>query len=221
MLIDEIAGRHADVGRPAASTRTPIPTRFATCSTPSASPPRCRRDSLGAYVITMASRASDVLAVELLQKLAGNRAPAARRAAVRNRRRSAARRRRCSTRCSSLPWYRARIAGHQEVMVGYSDSAKDAGRFAAAWALYRAQEEIVAACARHGVAADAVPRPRRQRRPRRRADAPRDPVAAAGFDRRPPARDRAGRDDPGEVRPARHRRANAWRSTRRRRSRRR
>jgi phosphoenolpyruvate carboxylase len=51
----------------------------------------------------------------------------------------------------SLPWYRARIAGHQEVMVGYSDSAKDAGPFAAAWSLYRAQEEVVACCARHGV----------------------------------------------------------------------
>ena len=36
-------------------------------------------------------------------------------------------------------------------MIGYSDSAKDAGRFAAAWSLYRAQEEVVAACARHGV----------------------------------------------------------------------
>src|SRR6185369_17672383 len=33
----------------------------------------------------------------------------------------------------------------------YSDSAKDAGRIAAAWALYRAQEQVVAACARHGV----------------------------------------------------------------------
>jgi phosphoenolpyruvate carboxylase len=51
----------------------------------------------------------------------------------------------------ALPWYRARIAGHQEVMVGYSDSAKDAGRFSAAWALYCAQEQVVAACARHGV----------------------------------------------------------------------
>jgi phosphoenolpyruvate carboxylase len=36
-------------------------------------------------------------------------------------------------------------------MVGYSDSAKDAGRFAAAWDLYRAQEEIVAACRDSGV----------------------------------------------------------------------
>jgi phosphoenolpyruvate carboxylase len=52
----------------------------------------------------------------------------------------------------AIPWYRNRIHGRQEVMVGYSDSAKDAGRFAAAWALYRAQEEVVAACAAHGVA---------------------------------------------------------------------
>jgi len=38
------------------------------------------------------------------------------------------------------------------VMIGYSDSAKDAGRFSAAWALYRAQEDIVATCREHGVA---------------------------------------------------------------------
>jgi phosphoenolpyruvate carboxylase len=36
-------------------------------------------------------------------------------------------------------------------MVGYSDSAKDSGRFAAAWDLYRAQEAIVAACRDSGV----------------------------------------------------------------------
>src|SRR5207249_1171123 len=52
----------------------------------------------------------------------------------------------------ATPWYRNRIANHQEVMIGYSDSAKDAGRFSAAWALYRAQEDIVATCREHGVA---------------------------------------------------------------------
>jgi len=31
---------------------------------------------------------------------------------------------------------------HQEVMLGYSDSGKDAGRAAAAWALYRCQEVV-------------------------------------------------------------------------------
>lgn len=39
----------------------------------------------------------------------------------------------------SLPWYRGHIDGSQEVMIGYSDSAKDAGRMAAAWAQYNAQ----------------------------------------------------------------------------------
>src|SRR5262249_3245122 len=51
----------------------------------------------------------------------------------------------------SVPWYHARIGGHQEVMVGYSDSAKDVGRFSAAWELYQAQEAIVPACGDRGV----------------------------------------------------------------------
>jgi phosphoenolpyruvate carboxylase len=38
-----------------------------------------------------------------------------------------------------------------EVMVGYSDSAKDGGYLAAQWAVYRAQEELAAVAARHGV----------------------------------------------------------------------
>ena len=107
-------------------------------------------ESLGAYVITMASRVSDVLAVEWLQKLASNRHPQR----VVPLFETAA-----DLQASgpvldalfSLPWYRTRIAGHQEVMIGYSDSAKDAGRFSAAWALYCAQEQIVATCARHSV----------------------------------------------------------------------
>jgi phosphoenolpyruvate carboxylase len=37
-------------------------------------------------------------------------------------------------------------------MVGYSDSSKDIGRFSAGWLLYRAQEEIIRACASAGVA---------------------------------------------------------------------
>lgn len=36
-------------------------------------------------------------------------------------------------------------------MVGYSDSGKDAGRFTAAWELYKAQEDVVAACNEHGI----------------------------------------------------------------------
>ncbi|HXL11334.1 MAG TPA: phosphoenolpyruvate carboxylase [Gemmatimonadales bacterium] len=40
---------------------------------------------------------------------------------------------------------------HQEVMLGYSDSAKDAGLLPSAWALYRVQEEVARACADAGV----------------------------------------------------------------------
>jgi len=45
-----------------------------------------------------------------------------------------------------LPWYRARIDGRLEVMIGYSDSSKDGGRLAAAWELYQAQERLVELC---------------------------------------------------------------------------
>ncbi|KAI3858184.1 hypothetical protein MKW92_028029 [Papaver armeniacum] len=99
-------------------------------------------DSFGAYIISMATSPSDVLAVELLQrechvknplrvvplfeKLADlEAAPAA------------------MARLFSVEWYRNRIEGKQEVMIGYSDSGKDAGRFSAAWQLYKAQEDLV------------------------------------------------------------------------------
>jgi phosphoenolpyruvate carboxylase len=70
----------------------------------------------------------------------------------------------------SIDWYREHIIknhnGHQEVhfinsytiinlyvqvMVGYSDSGKDVGRFTAAWELYKAQEDVVAACNDYGI----------------------------------------------------------------------
>lgn len=101
--------------------------------------------SLGSYVISMAGAASDVLAVQLLLKEAGlqrpmrvvplfetladldNAGPVISRLLV-------------------LHGYRARLHGPQEVMIGYSDSAKDAGTTAAAWAQYRAQETLVQVC---------------------------------------------------------------------------
>src|SRR5678815_4204858 len=48
-------------------------------------------------------------------------------------------------------WCCRRRSGRQEVMIGYSDSAKDVGRVTAGWDLYKAQEAVVASCARHGV----------------------------------------------------------------------
>jgi phosphoenolpyruvate carboxylase len=112
---------------------------------------RVHPESLGAYVITMASRPSDVLAVELLQRIAGQRhlqrvVPLFETGADLGRAGET------MQALFDIPWYLDRIQGRQEVMIGYSDSAKDAGRFAAAWALYRAQEDIVAACDAHGAA---------------------------------------------------------------------
>ena len=106
--------------------------------------------SAGAYVITMASRASDVLAVELLQKLAGVKAPL-RVVPLFETSRDLTNAGAIVDAVLAIPWYRAHIAGRQEVMIGYSDSAKDVGRLAAGWDLYKAQEAVVAAGRRHDV----------------------------------------------------------------------
>ncbi len=102
------------------------------------------------YVISMAEAPSDVLAVILLLKESGlqrhlpvvplfetldalDHAP------------------RTVDTLLGLPWYARYANGYQQVMIGYSDSAKDAGQLAAAWAQYRAQEGLVEVAARHGV----------------------------------------------------------------------
>ncbi|MDI3515917.1 MAG: phosphoenolpyruvate carboxylase [Rhodocyclaceae bacterium] len=54
----------------------------------------------------------------------------------------------------ALPAYRALLesrAHTQEVMLGYSDSNKDGGFLTSGWALYKAEGELVATFARHGV----------------------------------------------------------------------
>ena len=66
-----------------------------------------------------------------------------------------------------------------EVMVGYSDSAKDAGYLAAQWEIRSALVALTEIARRHGIDAHRVPRPRRQRRPRRRSDLRRDSRPAA------------------------------------------
>ena len=48
------------------------------------------------------------------------------------------------------PGYAERTGRTQEVMVGYSDSAKDAGRLAAVWAQFEAQERMLAVAKKHG-----------------------------------------------------------------------
>lgn len=107
-------------------------------------------EALGAYVISMASSASDVLAVELLLKACGSRfkIPVVplfetlddlenTEAVVRQ--------------LLSDDWYRTQIKHRAMVMIGYSDSAKDAGVMAAAWAQYRAQEKLLAVCEEFGI----------------------------------------------------------------------
>jgi phosphoenolpyruvate carboxylase len=108
------------------------------------------RSSLGAYVITMASRASDVLAVQLLQQMAGLRSPL-RVVPLFETARDLANAGSVLDGLFAIEGYRERIDGHQEVMIGYSDSAKEVGRLAAAWDLYRAQEDVLAASRRHGI----------------------------------------------------------------------
>jgi phosphoenolpyruvate carboxylase len=107
-------------------------------------------ESLGAYVISMAEHPSDVLAVVLLQQKA--EMPQLLRVVplfetLDDLDGAAA----CMERLLSIPWYREAIQGKQEVMIGYSDSAKDAGFLTANWAQYRAQEELTAVAAKYGV----------------------------------------------------------------------
>jgi phosphoenolpyruvate carboxylase len=111
---------------------------------------RIHHESLGAYVITMASAPSDVLAVEFLQMGAGISHPQ-RVVPLFETARDLEHAGAIVSDLLAIPWYRNRIGGYQEVMMGYSDSAKDAGRMSADWALYCAQEAVVAACERGGV----------------------------------------------------------------------
>jgi phosphoenolpyruvate carboxylase len=100
------------------------------------------REILSHYIISMAQQPSDVLAVALLLKECGmtwnmpivplfetlddlDRAPVV------------------MDRLWQLEWYQQYSAQQQTVMIGYSDSAKDAGKLAATWAQYKAQEKLV------------------------------------------------------------------------------
>lgn len=106
--------------------------------------------AFGIYIISMASLPSDVMAVQLLLQEMNvswpmpvaplfetlddlNNAPDVMQALL------------------SIDWYRGYIRGQQFVMIGYSDSAKDAGALAAGWAQYHAQESLVQIAEKHQV----------------------------------------------------------------------
>lgn len=97
--------------------------------------------TLGTYVISMAAAPSDVLAVALLLKETGVSFPM-RIAPLFETLSDLDNAKSCMAELLAIDWYRNYINGCQEVMIGYSDSAKDAGNMAAAWAQYRAQEEL-------------------------------------------------------------------------------
>ncbi|USH02645.1 phosphoenolpyruvate carboxylase [Grimontia kaedaensis] len=108
------------------------------------------REALGAYVISMARTASDVLAVHLLLKEAGcpfrmDVCPLFETLEDLNNAKSVI------SQLLSIDWYRGFIQNFQMVMIGYSDSAKDAGVMAAGWAQYKAMEQLVELCEDAGV----------------------------------------------------------------------
>ena len=106
--------------------------------------------ALGAYIISMATHPSDVLAVRLLQKEMGCKQPQ-RIVPLFETLSDLEGAESTIDRLLSLDSYRNAIGGRQEVMIGYSDSAKDAGFFAASWAQYRAQESLQSICEKHSV----------------------------------------------------------------------
>jgi phosphoenolpyruvate carboxylase len=111
---------------------------WSTFNTLSEEPSEC----LGAYVISMTSSASDILSVSFLQK----------EAKIQNKLRvvplfetldDLINAKLIMENLFSHKWYRNLIKHKQEVMIGYSDSSKDAGKICASWHQYKAQEEIV------------------------------------------------------------------------------
>ncbi len=107
-------------------------------------------ESLGAYIISMAEYPSDVLAVLLLQKEAGIK-QALRVVPLFETLKDLDGAAATMSTLFNMHWYKQHIQGKHEVMIGYSDSAKDAGFMSANWAQYRAQEELTAVAQQHGV----------------------------------------------------------------------
>ena len=106
--------------------------------------------ALNCYIISMAKQPSDVLSVALLLKECGVDfdLPIAPLFETLDDLDNAAN---CIQKLLSFPWYRGYSHGGQMVMIGYSDSAKDAGWMAAAWAQYRAMETLTETCKESGV----------------------------------------------------------------------
>ncbi|XID74986.1 phosphoenolpyruvate carboxylase [Alkanindiges sp. WGS2144] len=111
--------------------------------------------SLGAYVISMAAAPSDILAVMLLQKEAEIQQPL-RVVPLFETLKDLENAANSLEQLLSIDWYKQAISNdqgiaQQEIMIGYSDSAKDAGFLTANWAQYQAQEQLTRVARQHGV----------------------------------------------------------------------
>ena len=98
-------------------------------------------ECLGAYIISMTSSASDILAVMLLQKEAGIRnylriVPLFETLQDLNNSNE------IMKKVYGIKFYLNHFKYNQEIMIGYSDSSKDAGKLASSWAQYCAQENL-------------------------------------------------------------------------------
>ena len=108
---------------------------------------------ISSYIISMAEEPSDVLLVALLLKESGLNKPIPiipLFESLRDLNRAGE----VMQTLFEIPWYREYLSKQddlQVVMIGYSDSAKDTGQFAAAWAQYRAQEDLNRVAQRHGI----------------------------------------------------------------------
>ncbi|MEH6592399.1 MAG: phosphoenolpyruvate carboxylase [Halioglobus sp.] len=144
-LLEELQSRRPLVPRnwtPSADVQEVLDT----CAVVAGQPP----DALGAYVISMARQPSDVLAVHLLLQDAGvsETLPVAPLFETLD---DLSRAREVVSSLLESDWYRCQIDSRLMVMIGYSDSAKDAGVLAASWAQYRAQESLLEVCTQYDV----------------------------------------------------------------------
>ena len=99
------------------------------------------RECLGAYIISMSSKASDILTVVVLQKEAGMKS-CLRTVPLFETLSDLENAHHVMQGIYKISWYLKYFKNKQEVMIGYSDSSKDAGKLAASWAQYCTQEKL-------------------------------------------------------------------------------